>query len=201
MGAGGMGASGALASGETVSAGAAAETSAGGASRPVGWTSATRPFEAQPCDTSAAARASKPSITVTASAARRERIGSLIILVILGGPHLQVNLSRYSTAPPWPNSPKSTMGVPGRETPARKSFELAGTEGESSARAGVRASSSERLRPDQSYEGELISFRTASSTTVPLKKSGFIAVCSRAGFENTNSRRSCSVMRPCSTSS
>jgi len=48
---------------------------------------------------------------------------------------------------------------------------------------------------------EVTSFATAPSTTVPVKKSGFIAVWRRAGFEKTNSRRSASVMRPCSTSS
>jgi hypothetical protein len=33
------------------------------------------------------------------------------------------------------------------------------------------------------------SFATAPSTTVPLKKSGFSAVCSRAAFSKVNSRK------------
>src|SRR3989441_9605831 len=45
------------------------------------------------------------------------------------------------------------------------------------------------------------SFATASSTTVPLKKSGLRAVCRRAAFVKTNSRKSSPVIRPCSTSS
>src|SRR5262245_51848347 len=45
------------------------------------------------------------------------------------------------------------------------------------------------------------SLATAPSTTVPLKKSGFMAVCRRAAFVKTNSRKSSWVMSPCSTSS
>src|SRR5262249_3671166 len=45
------------------------------------------------------------------------------------------------------------------------------------------------------------SLATVSSTTVPLKKSGFRAVCRRAAFVKTNSRKSSRVMSSCSTSS
>src|SRR5438105_8205773 len=45
------------------------------------------------------------------------------------------------------------------------------------------------------------SLATAPSTTVPLKKSGLSAVCRRAAFSNVNSRKSASVIIPCSTSS
>ena len=45
------------------------------------------------------------------------------------------------------------------------------------------------------------SLATALSTTVPLKKSGFSAVCRRAALPKTNSRKSSIVIRPCSTSS
>ena len=46
-----------------------------------------------------------------------------------------------------------------------------------------------------------VSFATASSTTVPLKKSGLSAVCSFTGLAKTNSLKSDSEIMPCSTSS
>src|ERR1700730_11228253 len=133
-----MGTSEVLASGEIVPAGAVAATSAGGASRTTGWASATRPFEAQPCDTTAAAKVRPPSVTVTAGISRPKRFGSPITLVILVGPHLQLRPSPYSTTRPRKNSGKSMTRVAGQGMPARKSFELARAE-ERAARAGVRA--------------------------------------------------------------
>src|SRR4029453_1823572 len=45
------------------------------------------------------------------------------------------------------------------------------------------------------------SLATASSTTVPLKKSGLRAVCSRAALAKTNSGKAPVGVSPCSTSS
>jgi hypothetical protein len=46
-----------------------------------------------------------------------------------------------------------------------------------------------------------ITLAAASSSTVPLKKSGFIPQCSLIGLTKTKSRKSSAVIQPCSTAS